>query len=239
MSDDMTGFLTQRCQTADRPLQGMTVLVVEDSRFACEAMRILCLRSGARIRRADCLRSARRHLATYRPTVVIVDLGLPDGFGQELIRDLAAMSVRVPVVLGTSGNADGAEVAREAGADGFLEKPIESLAAFQAAILSALPSAARPKGPRALANDIVTPDPLALRDDLSLAAGILSESGDETRLDYVAQFLSGLAISAHDAALEAAAADLARDRRAGRSTSGDVTRITGLVRQRLASGARF
>ena len=85
-------------------LHGLTVLVVEDSKYACEGIRFLSLRSEARIRRADCLRSARRHLQVYRPSVVIIDLGLPDGNGTELIEEIHATSPRVGVVLATSGD---------------------------------------------------------------------------------------------------------------------------------------
>ncbi len=89
MSDDLERYVLSRPPSADRPLQGMTVLVVEDSRFASEAIRLLCLRSGARIRRADSLAAAHRHLAVYRPSIIIVDMGLPDGSGADLIHELS------------------------------------------------------------------------------------------------------------------------------------------------------
>jgi DNA-binding response OmpR family regulator len=115
--------------TAARPLLGLTVLVVEDSRFACEALRLLCLRSGARIRRADCLRSARRHFRVYRPTVVLIDMGLPDGNGADLITELNECQPRVEGILAISGDTHLEAQALAAGADGFMEKPITSLGA--------------------------------------------------------------------------------------------------------------
>ena len=116
---------------AGLPMRGMTVLAVEDSRFASEALRLMCQRSGARLRRAETLAVARAHLRLYRPDAIIVDLGLPDGRGEGLIRDLVLAALRPKVILGTSGSTSGRMSAIAAGADGFLEKPVESLAMFQ------------------------------------------------------------------------------------------------------------
>lgn len=239
MADDLTDFIATRHPTPARPFQGLTFLVVEDSRFACEAMRLMCLRSGARLRRADCLRSARRHLRTYRPTVVVIDLGLPDGSGLDLIRELACHAPRVPALLAMSGDATTEGAALAAGADGFLAKPIESLLAFQSTVLSVLPSYTRPVLAYGVDGDRITPDPLALRDDLAHIADLLRHEADGERLDYVAQFLSGIARSAHDAPLQAAAEALARDRLAGRSSRDPLKRINSLVRDRLAANIPF
>lgn len=220
--------------TATRPLLGLTILVVEDSRYSCDAMRLLCLRSGARIRRADCLKSARRHLQVYRPSVVIADLGLPDGSGAELISELSIACPRVDVVLGTSGDTFAEEVALAAGADGFLAKPVSSVIAFQNAILTALPPERRPTGPRLVSDDPVSPDPLAYRDDMAHAADVLQEAGDDGTLSYLTQFLAGVARSAGDGILQKAAEDLAEARAAGRPTGSGITRISALVQDRLA-----
>lgn len=222
-----------RTPTAERPLLGLTVLVVEDSRFASEALRLLCLRSGARIRRADCLRSARRHLQVYRPSVVIVDIGLRDGDGAELIRDLSEAQPRIGVIIGMSGDLGMEQAAMEAGADAFIAKPITSLAGFQQLVMSLLPPDMQVNGPRRVPNDIVEPDPLAYRDDLAHLADLLTGSEDDNTKDYIAQFLCGLARSASDDALATAAQELRVKRHKGGSTGSEMARIAGLVQQRL------
>lgn len=202
MDDIVTDMEFRPRPTPDRPLLGLTILVVEDSRFASEAMRLLCLRSGARIRRADCIASAERHLNVYRPSVAIVDLGLPDGSGHELIARMHAMRPRVPILLGTSGaDRDTAESeARAAGADGFLPKPVESLAEFQATIIGHMPEAMRPRMPRVVETGAVAPDLIAYREDLSHAMDLLAL--DDPPVGYLRRFLLGVARSAHDNGLE-------------------------------------
>ncbi|MFW5654544.1 MAG: response regulator [Roseicyclus sp.] len=228
LEDEFAVLAPQPRPTGARPLLGLTVLVVEDSRYASEALRQMCLRSGARIRRADCVASAKRHLNVYRPSVAIVDLGLPDGSGLELIGQMHNAKPRVPILIGTSGAEREAAAAacREAGTDGFLPKPIPSLAAFQSAILEHLPEALRPRGPRMAEVSDVAPDPVALREDLTHAMELLGL--DAPPVTYLSRFLVGLARAARDNTLERSALEMG-----GLGGGQDTAALRSLISERI------
>jgi DNA-binding response OmpR family regulator len=174
------------------PLQGLSVLIVDDSRFTCDALRLILHRAGARLRRAESLEIARLHLAFHRPDLAIVDLGLPDGRGEDLIAELSAEGFPV---LGLSGDPDGREAALDAGAAGFLEKPLGSAAGLVRLIRQLATGA----GPLEKGEDppVPTGDLMALRDDLSRAATLITAPGDPS---YAKAFLRSLARAAGDAA---------------------------------------
>ena len=191
------------------PLQGITILAVEDSRFASDAVRLLCQRSGARLRRVDTLTAAYAHLRVYRPDVMLVDMGLPDGRGDSLIRDLAQAQTQGqrPIVIAISGDPAARTEAISAGADGFVDKPFPSLLAFQTEILRHLPDCAD-RTPAQVTYAPITPDPLALQDDLERAAGMIGANPTEQQRRYLAGFVTGIARIANDAALALAAQNL-------------------------------
>ncbi len=216
-----------------RPLSGVTLLLVEDSRYASEALRLLCLRSGARIRRADSLRSAERHLATYRPSVIVVDVGLPDGSGLDLVRKVATATPRLAAILATSGDDSYRNAAIAAGADGFLSKPLRDLQEFQRTLCAALGRGPVEQGSSEAA--LLLPDPLAYRDDLSLVSGLLSEDASPSQRAYAARFLKGVAASANDRELSEAAASLSAAISGGSALTAHLARVSCLVEDRLAS----
>ncbi|CAN1546573.1 Signal transduction response regulator, receiver domain [Paracoccaceae bacterium] len=186
------------------PFRGLTLLLVEDSRFTCDALRLICLRAGGRLRRAETLARAQAYLARFHPDLVIVDLGLPDGRGEALIAELAAGGLPV---LGMSGDPDGRVAAFAEGASGFVEKPVGSIAAFQALVLGSvgrdpadMPEAA------ALPVPVGGIDPQAYQDDL-LRASDLIEGSEPVDAGYAASFLRSLGRAAGDDDLERAAAE--------------------------------
>ena len=207
--------------TTEKPLLGLTILLVEDSRFSSEAMRIMSLRSGARLRRADCITSARRHMRLYHPSIVIVDVGLPDGSGLDLIRELNVSRPRVQVLIGTSADDTMHSHTIQAGADQFLVKPYDSVGVFQKTILDLLPGNALPRGPRLVDTRSVEPDLVVYRDDLYHAKNLFSQNPNSAMRHYLQQFLLGVARAVDDADLINAA------------RKSDFTRMQTLVDQRL------
>lgn len=186
------------------PLRGLTLLLVEDSRFTCDALRLICLRSGGRLRRAETLSGARSYLARFRPDLAIVDLGLPDGRGEGLIAELAAQGLPV---LGMSGDPDGRGAALAAGASGFVEKPVGGVREFLTLVLGAVGrDMAAPPGFGAATAPDCPADPLSFQDDLLRVSGIIgaAEAGSG---EYAAGFLRSLGRAAGDTDLERAAAD--------------------------------
>lgn len=193
-------------------LFAVTILLVEDSRSASEAIRLMAAESGARVRRADSLHAASRHLAIYRPNVVMVDLGLPDGDGMGLIRHLAAAKPPIGGVIALSGHDRFAWQAEALalGASACLEKPIPSLAAFQEIVLRVLPDAEtrRPDG-RDLTLAGRASVLSAYEEDLRRAHSLLAEAvraGDIETVGYCAQFIGSVAEMLGDADLSAQSA---------------------------------
>ena len=206
-------------QGAALPLQGLTLMVVDDSRFTCDALRLILHRAGARLRRAESLEIARLHLHCYRPDLAIVDLGLPDGRGEDLIAELSADGFPV---LGISGDPDGRDAALDAGAAAFLEKPITSVAGLVRLIRQLTTGVgAVDKGEEV---PVPTGDPVALRDDLVRGAQLVTAPGDPS---YALAFLQSLARASGDSALEEAARDS--------STGFDRARLATMIEERLST----
>lgn len=101
------------------------VLQVDDDRDILEVT-ASALGTSVDIIQAESLASARAELAKFKPDVVILDLGLPDGSGLELLHDLGDETGRtVPVIVYSAQEMDGALADR---VDAVLTKSRTSLA---------------------------------------------------------------------------------------------------------------
>lgn len=102
----------------------VSVLVVDDDpRFRELAARMLTAQDMIVVGQAATVRQALELAAALRPDAVLLDVGLPDGDGVALARQLAALSWHPRVVL-TSSDRDATTngAAREAGAVSFVAK---------------------------------------------------------------------------------------------------------------------
>jgi two-component system, OmpR family, response regulator len=102
----------------------MRVLVVDDHAEVRELVERALLRDGHQVSGAGSVAAARAELAAHRFELLLLDLGLPDGSGQELCHELRAMGADLPVLVLTATSAVASRVeVLDAGADDYLSKP--------------------------------------------------------------------------------------------------------------------
>jgi two-component system, OmpR family, KDP operon response regulator KdpE len=100
-----------------------TILIVEDEQAIRRFVRSALEAEQFRVCEADGVQRGLLEAATRKPDLVVLDLGLPDGDGQDFIRDLRRWS-SIPVIV-LSARVDEADKiqALDAGADDYLIKP--------------------------------------------------------------------------------------------------------------------
>lgn len=102
----------------------MNVLVVDDDPELCELVERALRRDGHVASSAGSLDASRDALARHRPDLIVLDLGLPDGSGLELCRELRRVGDPIPVLILTASARVLSRVeGLDAGADDYLVKP--------------------------------------------------------------------------------------------------------------------
>ena len=104
-------------------MQKPIILIVEDEDHIARVVKSSLEDAGYEVYRAPGLAEGRIEAATRSPQLIILDLGLPDGEGTDLIRTVRSYS-NAPVIILSARSGDEAKVeALDLGADDFIAKP--------------------------------------------------------------------------------------------------------------------
>jgi two-component system KDP operon response regulator KdpE len=109
----------------EKPSQGQApvVLVIEDEAQIRHFVQLALESEGCQVHVAETAKRGLIDSGTRRPDLVVLDLGLPDADGMDVIRDLRAWS-NVPIIVLSARSAEAGKIAAlDAGADDYLTKP--------------------------------------------------------------------------------------------------------------------
>ena len=99
------------------------VIVVEDEANLRRFVRLALEAEGCDVFEADSVKRGLIETGTRKPDLLVLDLGLPDGDGIDLIRELRTWS-EIPIIVLSARTAEAEKVAAlDAGADDYLTKP--------------------------------------------------------------------------------------------------------------------
>jgi two-component system, OmpR family, KDP operon response regulator KdpE len=148
------------------------VLVIDDEGSILRALRINLTARKYEVVTADDGASGLAAMARLRPDVLILDLGLPDMDGTDVIKDIRGQASTPIIVLTAAGQESTKVAALDAGADDYITKPFgmdELLARLRVAVRRASPAPDEP----AVATEDFTVD---------LAAKRVARDGADVRL---------------------------------------------------------
>ena len=168
---------------------GVSILVVEDDPAIRRLLRTSLGAEGFQVLEAFHAATALALVKSERPEIMLLDLGLPDYDGNEIIRQMRAAGDKTPIVVVSSrGDERGKVAALDLGADDYVTKPF-GMAELVARIRAALRHRVQEQGV----------EPIFKRDDLTvdLTRRRVTRAGVEIRLspkEY--EILSVLALHA-------------------------------------------
>jgi signal transduction histidine kinase/integral membrane sensor domain MASE1/CheY-like chemotaxis protein len=114
---------------ASRALAGLRVLLVEDESDARELLSLTLEVCGAKVEAVDSVQKALSNLQSFKPDVLLSDIGLPFESGYDLIRQIRALpsdSSKVPAVALTAfATEKDRQLALSAGFQLHIAKPVE------------------------------------------------------------------------------------------------------------------
>ncbi len=101
-----------------------SVLVLEDDSAISDVLESFLRRDGFRPTMCGTVEAARAAMAQSRPTILILDLALPDGSGLDVLREAAAGEEPIPTIVLTARSEESDRiVGLELGADDYVTKP--------------------------------------------------------------------------------------------------------------------
>jgi signal transduction histidine kinase/integral membrane sensor domain MASE1/ActR/RegA family two-component response regulator len=124
-----SGTVAKQMRPSNRVLHGLRVLLVEDEPDARELLLLTLQVSGATVEAAESAQIALTNLQSFKPDVLVSDVGLPFESGYDLIRQVRALPSDVSAVpavaLTAFASEKDRELALEAGFQIHLAKPVE------------------------------------------------------------------------------------------------------------------
>jgi len=116
---------------------GVRILVVDDETQLLKLLGVTLTSHGFKVHEAVTGQEALSLVGTYKPDVIILDLGLPDMDGLEVIQSLRKWTRTPIIILSAREQEKDKIIALDAGADDYLTKPFgmgELLARIRAAL---------------------------------------------------------------------------------------------------------